>query len=276
MEAEVNLSGAGDPLSAAVAERDSQTLDMVREAIRKKEVMLAYQPIVQSRRPERPVFYEGLIRVLDKTGRIIPAREFIEVAETSDIGRELDCLALELGLAALAEHKDLRLALNMSARSIGYRRWRKTLEQGLSADVTVPERLILEITESSAMIMPDIVSVFMADLQSLGISFALDDFGAGYTAFRHFKDFYFDMMKIDGSYTRGISRNADNQVLTRALVSVAKHFDMYTVAEFVETKEDALYLSSIGVDCLQGHYFGAATVSPPWQQKVLQRKMSSH
>jgi EAL domain-containing protein (putative c-di-GMP-specific phosphodiesterase class I) len=119
--------------------------------------------------------------------------------------------------------------------------------------------------------MPDLVSVFMTELQALGISFALDDFGAGYTAFRYFKDFYFDMVKIDGAFIRGIASTPDNQVLTKALVSIARHFDMYTVAEFVETQEDADYLVSIGIDCLQGHYFGAATIDPIWNERTAQK-----
>lgn len=263
----------GSPLSAAIASRDLNTMRMVQEALRKKQVMLAYQPIVQTLRPDRPAFYEGLVRVLDQTGRVIPAREFIDVAETTETGRVLDCLALELGLRALDEHPDLRLAINMSARSIGYPRWKETLAAGLAKGPTIAERLILEITESSAMVMPDLVSVFMSELQSMGISFALDDFGAGYTAFRYLKDFYFDIVKIDGEFIRGIASNTDNQVLTQALVSVAKHFDMYTVAEFVENSADAEYLTKIGIDCMQGHYFGAATIDPVWRNRERTRKV---
>ncbi len=272
METHNGDMGPESPLSAAIAERDRDTMDMVLEALRRKNVLLAYQPVVQSRRPDRPAFYEGLIRVLDKTGRVIPAREFIHVAETTETGRILDCLALEMGLEALAEHPDLRLAINMSARSIGYPKWRETLNRGLAHDFTIAERLILEITESSAMVMPDLVSVFMSELQSMGVSFALDDFGAGYTAFRYFKEFYFDMVKIDGDFIRGIATNPDNQVLTQALVSVAKHFDMYTVAEFVETSDDARYLLEIGIDCMQGHYFGVPTIDPIWRKTASKKK----
>lgn len=254
----------GSPLSAAVSQRDRDTMKMVKQAIATKQVMLAYQPIMRARQPDTPAFYEGLLRVMDETGRVIPAREFIATAETSETGRELDCLALEIGLRTLADNPELRLSINMSARSIGYPRWKDVLNAGLANDPSVAERLILEITESSAILMPDLVSVFMNELQIKGISFALDDFGAGYTAFKYFKDFYFDMIKIDGSYIQGIASNPDNQVLTHALISVARHFDMFTVAEFVETQEDAEYLVSIGIDCMQGHLFGSATLSPSW------------
>ena len=131
--------------------------------------------------------------------------------------------------------------------------------------------MILEITESSAMLMPDLVTVFMADMQARGICFALDDFGAGYTAFRYLKDFYFDIIKIDGQFVRGVSRDPDNQVLVQALVSIARHFDMVTVAESVETLEDARYLVDIGVDCLQGYFYGIPSTEAPWLASKLAR-----
>lgn len=261
-----------NPLDFAVRSRDKNTLDMVREALRRKHVMLAYQPIVRADRLHQPAFYEGLIRVLDETGRIIPAREFIEVVETDEMGRIIDCLALEMGLEALAEEPGLRLSINMSARSIGYKRWMDTLLHGLQIDPTVGERLILEITETSAMLMPELVTSFMAELQKFGVSFALDDFGAGYTAFRFFKDFYFDIVKIDGQFIRNIHADPDNQVLTKALISISEQFEMFTVAECVETAEDVHFLESIGIDCMQGYYFGAPTITPPWHMPAEQKR----
>ena len=82
--------------------------------------------------------------------------------------------------------------------------------------------IILEITERTAIVMPDLVRVFMSEMQSYGISFALDDFGAGYTSFRYFRDFFFDIMKIDGQFIRDIHANTDNQVLTQAMISIAR------------------------------------------------------
>ena len=135
----------GSPLSAAVSSRDQNILAMVRKSLEDNSAVLAFQPVIDSRRPERAAFYEALIRVIDDTGRIIPARDFIEVCETDEIGRMIDCLSLQLGLKTLAEAPRLRLSVNMSARSIGYPRWMATLEKGLAADPTLGERLIIEI-----------------------------------------------------------------------------------------------------------------------------------
>ncbi|MFP7674795.1 EAL domain-containing protein [Marivita sp. S0852] len=252
-------------LDKAVQVRDRDILSMVEDAVHHREVRLAFQPVVHAVQQNQTAFYEGLIRVTDPTGRIIPASQFIDAIEERESGRLLDCLALEHGLRTLARNPGIRLAINLSARSIGYPKWRKVLHRGLSRDDTVAERLILEITEASAMLVPELVVQAMRDLQQIGISFALDDFGAGYTALRYLKEFQFDIVKIDGQFIRGIATDPDNQVLTRAIVAIAQQFDMFTVAEFVESHPDANMLGHLGVDCLQGYYFGAPSVDPPWQ-----------
>lgn len=242
-------------------------IETVNRAIERKNVLLAYQPIVHARKPEKPAFYEALIRVMDDAHYVIPAKDFMTTVETLEAGRILDCLALEMGLQALADVPTLRLSVNMSARSIGYPRWMETLEHGLSADSSIAERLILEITEDSAMIVPELVKVFMKDLHQRGISFALDDFGAGYTAFRFLKQFHFDIVKIDGQFIRNIDRDVDNQVLTTSLIAIANQFDMLCVAECVETDAEMAFLRDLGIDCIQGYLTGRPSIQPVWQKQ---------
>ncbi|MEM9434266.1 MAG: EAL domain-containing protein [Pseudomonadota bacterium] len=249
------------PLATALSMRDRNMVLLVRNALKTRNVVLVFQPVVQARNANLPAFYEGLIRVVDDTGRVIPAKEFIHYVETLEEGRLLDTIALELGLSTLAANSAMRLSINMSARSIGYPAWERALANAKAADPTILERLILEITESSAMDMPDVVVEFMANGQHEGITFGLDDFGAGYTAFRYFRDFSFDMVKIDKSFIRNIHSDADNQVLTEALVLIARQFDMFTVAEGVERVKDAEYLIDSGIDCLQGFLFGAPRIT---------------
>ena len=254
--------GLESPLDAAINQRDRGTLAMVQQALARGDARLAYQPIVRAD-GQGIAFYEGLIRILDETGRVIPARDFMGAVEDTDIGRQIDCAALQFGLKMLLENPGLRLSINMSARSVGYPRWMQILRTCLRDNPMVVERLILEITESSVMIMPEIVAIFMEDLQDKGITFALDDFGSGYTAFRHFKTFYFDILKIDGQFTRNIDRDADNQVLSEALIGLARHFDMLVVSESVETAEEAQWLAAAGVDCMQGYYYGVPSMKIP-------------
>ena len=260
-----NYALAADPLSVAVGDRDRDVVQMVADAVDDGNVMLAFQPVVAAGRTARPAFYEGLIRVLDTTGRIIPARDFILQIENQELGRRIDALALRLGLEALRRHPGLRLSINLSALSIGYPLWTHELNAGVARDPTVAERLILEITESSAITAPRLVSDFIGRLQDRGITFALDDFGSGYTSMRYLKDFCFDILKMDGEFCNGVSRNPDNTALIKAMISIGTHFDMLTVAESVEKPEDAAKLISLGVDCLQGYLYGAPTIRPRWE-----------
>ena len=257
-------AGLENPLSHAVSRRDSDVLKMVADAVAHKQCLLAYQPIIVANDLSRVGFYEGLIRVMDDTGRVIPARDFMPVVERAELGREIDRVALRLGLQALHENADLRLSINMSARSIGYQPWMQTLKHWLRKNATLGERLILEITESSAIDQPEITMDFMANLAEHGICFALDDFGAGYTALRYLKDFYFDILKIDGAFCRDIAADPDNQALVASMIDIARHFEMLTIAEGVERGEDVEFLVNAGVDCLQGYFFDAPTTRPHW------------
>ena len=87
---------------------------MVDAALLHDEAMLAFQPIVTSSKPHTIVLYEGLIRIPDPTGRIIPAGEFIHKVEELETGRLIDCKVLEIGLRTLARQPQLHLSINMS------------------------------------------------------------------------------------------------------------------------------------------------------------------
>lgn len=264
-------AGLASPLGVAISVADRETIRMVAEAVRGKRLRLAYQPVHLTRDPGRVAYWEGLIRVEEPNGRIIPAGDFIQAVETTELGREIDCAALEQGLATLNRHPELRIAINMSARSIGYPRWTWLLKKALEKNPTLGERLILEITEASAMLVPELVQSFMDETARRGVAFGLDNFGAGFLAIRYFKDFLFDIVKIDRQFIRNIHLDPDNQALTRALLAIGRNFDMFTVADGVETPEEAGFLAGIGVDCQQGYLYAAPTARPPWVKPAQSR-----
>jgi EAL domain-containing protein (putative c-di-GMP-specific phosphodiesterase class I) len=252
----ISQSAPLDPFQHAMASRDRDVPEMVRAALAANRAQLAFQPVMTASNTGQIAFYEGLIRLLDEGGRVLPANLFMSMVEDTALGRDIDCASIRLGLEMLRNHPRLRLSINMSARSIGDGQWRRTLDAGLARSPDAGDRLILEMSEASAMLLPEVVIRFMAELQPRGVSFALDDFGAGLTAFRHLKDFFFDMVKIDRHFIRDIDTSPDNQVLSEALITVAHQFEMFTVAEGVETPAEAALLTGLGIDCLQGYLFG--------------------
>ena len=254
------------PFANAVARQKTGAIALVKHALLGGRATLAFQPVMAALNPRKTVFYEGLIRVPDENGRIIPARDFMPHVEETELGRQVDCAALEIGLRRLSLAPDLRISINLSARSIGYGKWNDILGRSLRRDPDIGNRLILEITESSTILLPDLVLSFMKDLRKRGITFALDDFGAGTTSFRYLRDFNFDIVKIDEQFVRNVATDPDNQVLIQALISIAEHFGMHTVAEAVENIIDSNWLAAHGIDCLQGYYWGAPTMTPPWIQ----------
>lgn len=241
-----------------------QVRAMVANAIESGRVDLAFQPVVNAGRTDLVAYHEGLIRLFDPEGSIIAAENFMAAVETSQLGRRLDTIALQRSIEALSRNESLRLALNMSVRSIGNPEWMRTLLAATEYNPTIAERLIIEITERSAIMFPDYVSTFMETLRDKGISFALDDFGAGYTSFRQLRDLRFDIIKIDGSFCQGIHSDPDNRVLAQALIGIGHHFECLTVGEMIEDPADGEFLTDIGIDCLQGWLYGAAVLRPDW------------
>ncbi len=102
----------------------------------------------------------------------------------------------------------------------------------------------------------------MDEGRALGMSFALDDFGAGFSSFRNLRELRFDIIKIDGAFIRDIHKEKGNRLMTQAILAVAEHFEMLAVAECVETAAEAEALRHLGIDCMQGWLFGRPAMRP--------------
>jgi EAL domain-containing protein (putative c-di-GMP-specific phosphodiesterase class I) len=107
-------------------------------------------------------------------------------------------------------------------------------------------------------------------LQELGIALAYDDFGAGYTTFRHLKALTIDVVKIDGSFIRDITQQPTDAAIASTIISLAHSLNMRVVAEGVETQEQHYLLSNWGCDGVQGHYFSHPLPAEEIQARYLQ------
>ncbi|MFT5181311.1 MAG: diguanylate cyclase (GGDEF)-like protein [Alphaproteobacteria bacterium] len=236
--------------------------EQVKHALRDDRIVLAFQPIVSSD-DGVPAFYEGLVRMLDEEDKPVPAGVFVPIVEQMGLMRQVDRRVLDLGISALMENPEISLSINVSGMTAVDPVWLRQLQEHLETRPDVATRLILEITETVAI--DDIAdsSHFVRSVNQFGCRVALDDFGSGYTSFRHLRALNVDLVKIDGSFVRDLPTNQDNQLFVKTLISLAKGIGLKTVAEWVETEEEAEMLRREGVDYLQGWYYGKPEIGTP-------------
>ena len=249
-------------------------LERVRAAIASDSFVLAFQPIVgaspahvESRdmalQHGQVAFYEALLRLKNPDGTVSAVFSFIQALELHGLAQEIDRHVLGLAIAKLEEVPDLVLSVNVSGATASDAAFQKFLEQQLGHRPQIATRMILEITETAATKDLAEAQRFVGLAHALGARVALDDFGEGFTALQHLRQLSVDLIKIDGGLIRGICENAGHQVMAKAILSMAQHMGVQTVAEFVEEEREAAWLQRHGADFLQGYYFGKAEVDLP-------------
>jgi len=256
-----------------VAQDPSLTSDMVERALADGRVTAAFQPVVDARAVSRVAFHEALIRIRTDGGMLLPPGQFLPAVQDAALASALDRKVLSLVLAQLRDMPEARIAVNVGAPTMRDPEWLALLSQTVRAKPDVGFRLIVELNEQEAVWTDPACGRFLNILRDLGVSIALDDFGAGATGFQCFRDQRFDIVKIDGSYGDGLARDLDSQALVRAMVDIARHFEMLTVIEFIATPADARKAIAMGMDCLQGYLFGRpqTQLEQPSGQDALRR-----
>jgi len=136
---------------------------------------------------------------------------------------------------------------------------KKVLEQRRD----VAQRLIIEITETAALVDINETRRFIETVRALGSRVSLDDFGAGSTSIRYLRELGLSIMKIDKDLLKDVISNHEQQHLVSVLIELARGLGIQTVAEGVETVEVANWLRDARVDYMQGYYFGKPALGRP-------------
>lgn len=244
------------------AQNEMSQLHYLQEAFHEDRLVLAYQPIISSF-DGSVEYYECLLRISDGEGNYDSAGRFIPIAEKMGTVDVIDEYVLKSVVAELERNDKLKLCLNISNLTTSNEQWLRMCSEVLNAS-NVSDRISVEITETAAQKDLRKTAYFTAAMQSLGCKVALDDFGVGYTSFRQLRSLSVDTVKIDGSYILGLEENKENLIFIKALVDFNKSYGLKTVAECVETGEVAKKLMELGVDYLQGYYFGQPATQRPW------------
>ncbi|HWV41714.1 bifunctional diguanylate cyclase/phosphodiesterase, partial [Pseudorhodoplanes sp.] len=236
--------------------------DKIVTALNERRILLAYEPVVDAK-TRNIAFYECLLRIRNVDGSLIPASEIVPIAERLGLARLLDQRVLDLAIKEMAAHPALRASLNVSASSTTDPDWWSRLESLLRMHADVAERLIVEITETTAIHDIDNARGFVRRVKDLGARIAIDDFGAGYTSFRNLRKLGVDLIKIDGAFVQNMMRSEDDRTFVRTMIDLAQGLKLKTVAEWVQDEQSAQTLASWGCDYLQGEHIGLARLERP-------------
>ena len=233
------------------------------KAYKENRLRLAYQPIIESKTGHTS-HYEALLRLVNQSGKISSAGALIPVAEKMGMIDIIDTMVMEMVINELRNNADVRLAFNVSNMTTDNAVWLDRLTQLIKETPHVATRLIVEITETAIHRDLRRTGFFVASLQAMGCQVALDDFGSGYTSFRQLKALSVDMVKIDGIFVKNLVESSDNRFFVKTLMDFSQGFGLQTVAEFVETGGITKILMEMGVDYMQGHYFGRPVTHRLW------------
>lgn len=236
---------------------------MVQAALREDRLLFAFQPVVRAATGEVD-YFECLLRMRDEAGNIGAGAEFITTIEHLGLIGLIDRFVLEKTIEELGTAPEVRLGFNVSGLTAGDRPWLRSLISRMRNRPDLARRLVVEITETATLHDVEESARFVDTLRHAGCRVALDDFGAGHTSLRHLQALAVDIVKIDGSFIRNLADSAENRVFLRHLRGLTRGFGLSTVAECVETAEDAALLRSEGIDYLQGYHIGVPTTERPW------------
>ncbi len=276
----VKESGGHDvELSSRSAKRSVGRLSLeeqIRNAIEQDEFVLYYQPQVHI--GNRTLSgAEALVRWQRPDGTLVPPSGFMTVCEQSGLITALGEVVLTKACEQMVAWQKvgtapLRLGVNVSARQFYQRDFTGMVERVLASTGLAPLRLELEITETVAMQTSDRALQMLRRLRGMGIAVAVDDFGTGQSSLSYLKRFPVDTVKIDRSFVNDLISGANDEWIITAVLMLANHLGLRTIAEGVESEEQCAFLR--GHDCreIQGFLISKPLDAETFAERFLSRR----
>jgi diguanylate cyclase (GGDEF)-like protein/PAS domain S-box-containing protein len=241
-----------------------QFVTRLRKAVESQRWTLHYQPVLDLA-TGRMHGVEALIRWIEPDGTMVPPGDFIPLAEELGLIETIgDWVVRELVYQAQAWREldiDLSTSFNLSPRQF----WQPDLANGILERIGEggidPSRVIVEITESSAMADPDRAQTILEELHAGGLRIAIDDFGTGYSSLARLRDMPVDVLKIDRSFVSGVDTDPQNQSIVSAFIELARGLGLTTLAEGIETEGELAFVQERG--CVMGQGFLFSKAVPP-------------
>jgi diguanylate cyclase (GGDEF)-like protein/PAS domain S-box-containing protein len=244
----------------AVVKRMELKADL-RHALERGELHVHYQPYVKLA-DESIAGAEALLRWEHAERGLIPPLDFIPLAEEMGlivpIGRwvlRTACAQAVDWARRFPELGPLTLSVNVSARQLQDRTFVGEVAEILTEHGLSPERVVLELTESSLVEDPDQAVRRLEELRELGIRLAIDDFGTGYSSLGYLQRYPIEILKVHRAFVSELGRHPEEPALAKAIVQLAQHLGMQTIAEGVEDGAQVDALRALGCGYAQGFHF---------------------
>lgn len=233
----------------------------LRRGIANNELFLQYQPIL-TLQEEKLIGFEALVRWRHPDKGIVPPNEFIPVAEETmlinDLGfwvLENACRTLSQWRADIPQAKDVVVTVNISSRQFQQPDIVEKVKRLLDEHDLPPNRLKLELTETTVMLRPESAKEMLMQLSFLGVNTSIDDFGTGYSSMSYLQKFPLDHLKIDLSFVRNIHTKQESQEIIKGIISLAHALRMEVIAEGVELEVQRDILAGLKCEYGQGYLY---------------------
>jgi diguanylate cyclase (GGDEF)-like protein/PAS domain S-box-containing protein len=233
----------------------------LRRSLAEGDFRVLYQPVVHLA-TGAVIGHEALVRWQHPERGLLTPDQFIPISEETGLITKLGAWVLAEACREAQRFQDrhpeaeLTMAVNLSAYQIAQPELTANVRLALLASGLRPDRLILEITESSLMSNGVSVTTVLHDLKALGVQLAIDDFGTGYSSLSYLKQFPVDQLKIDRTFVSGLGRDPKDLAIVAAIVALAAGLQLEVVAEGVETELQQRELLGLGCAIGQGYHFG--------------------
>jgi len=256
--------------------KDMQWTTRLEQALDEDQFQLHLQVIRPVRGQDEGLYGEVLIRLKNEDGNLVAPGAFLPAAERFHLATRIDRWVLQKTIEQMSCLNNVSLirmlSINLSGQSVGDRAfYRSALDVLQDAGPELCKRLCVEITETAAVTNLADATRFINSLQELGVSVALDDFGAGASSFGYIKKLPVDILKIDGQFIRDMVNDPIDKAAVRCFVDVADLLGLKTVAEFVDSTKVMQQVRDAGIDYAQGHLLH----KPEPMQHVLEKLVTA-
>ncbi|UBF29249.1 EAL domain-containing protein [Kovacikia minuta CCNUW1] len=245
-------------------------------ALARLEFQLYYQPQINLI-TGRIIGAEALLRWKDPERGLIAPDKFISIAEETGliipIGEwVLRTACAQIKIWQINNRLPIRISVNLSARQFKQDNLVELIAQILQETDISPDLLVLELTETSVMENVETTILVLKELKQKGIHISIDDFGTGYSSLNYLKRFPIDTLKIDQSFVREITTDANDAAIAKAIIAMAQSLQLKVIAEGVETEDQSNFLRQNGCHAMQGYLFSPPVPAEEFEQLLLADK----